>query len=470
MESLSTEKSVDARQLLVVERSASMRQVLAQHLAGSGHTLTLVESYSAAAARLERRFDSQASWIDAVVFGWPTVSEAGDEDCLRALEENQAHGDLPLVVLSTDLRAETRAWVARRDNTALLVWKDYQEASAAISRLLHAPVDATVATGRSADAISLLIIDDDPLSAANMAALLLGRGHAVQVASTAARAVELARTGSVDLVLIDFNWNAQRGDALCRQLVDDPSCAVQAVALWLDHPAGHQQARCLEAGAVGCLHRSESLALQVAAIEALGRLASRRARQRAEPAAPTASTVLDQLRPFGWEADALPVLEELERRQLAIAPGSEHTLLMLLESRIDDADDPLPETERTAAGTALAAQAEQVLRQRVSAPARLARVEQHRFVILLDDRDGKPDYRQVRELMQACNAITVDELDGRAVSSVACVMAPARQPVLMLDRLLIRLRRGQALVAARETDRALLLDLKRLLPVYPPAA
>ena len=138
MESVSTDKSVDARQLLVVERSASMRQVLAQHLAGSGHALTLVESYSAAAARLERRFDSPASWIDAVVFGWPNVSEAGDEDCLHALEENQAHGDLPLVVLSTDLRAETRAWVARRDNTALLVWKDYQEASAAISRLLHA--------------------------------------------------------------------------------------------------------------------------------------------------------------------------------------------------------------------------------------------------------------------------------------------------------------------------------------------
>ena len=69
--------------------------------------------------------------------------------------------------------------------------------------------------------------------------------------------------------------------------------------------------------------------------------------------------------------------------------------------------------------------------------------------------------------MQACNAIQLDQLDGRAVSSVACVMAPARQPVPPLDRLLIRLRRGLALVAARETDRALLLDLKRLLPVYP---
>lgn len=64
----------------------------------------------------------------------------------------------------------------------------------------------------------LLIVDDDPLMTDSLGFLLQQEGYEVAVAGTGIEALELARSGSPDLVLLDVGLPDLNGVEVCRRL------------------------------------------------------------------------------------------------------------------------------------------------------------------------------------------------------------------------------------------------------------
>ncbi|HMD33598.1 MAG TPA: HD domain-containing phosphohydrolase [Vicinamibacterales bacterium] len=69
---------------------------------------------------------------------------------------------------------------------------------------------------------SILIADDDPISARYLKRLLTREGHTVSVVTTAAEALELCRTRPPDIVVIDLLTPGGEGFEVCRRLKQQP--------------------------------------------------------------------------------------------------------------------------------------------------------------------------------------------------------------------------------------------------------
>lgn len=63
--------------------------------------------------------------------------------------------------------------------------------------------------------MNVLFVDDDPASADALAALVTTMGHQVSVAYDSATAVELARTTTFDLILLDLQLGNADGRDVC---------------------------------------------------------------------------------------------------------------------------------------------------------------------------------------------------------------------------------------------------------------
>lgn len=68
----------------------------------------------------------------------------------------------------------------------------------------------------------VLIVEDEPAIAENLAALLRLRGHVVEVVGDGADAVEAARRRTPELVLLDVMLPRMSGFEACRMLKSDP--------------------------------------------------------------------------------------------------------------------------------------------------------------------------------------------------------------------------------------------------------
>ncbi len=71
-----------------------------------------------------------------------------------------------------------------------------------------------------------------------------------------------------------------------------------------------------------------------------------------------------------------------------------------------------------------------------------------------------------RKLMQLCNGIELPG-HGQTLQSTACMVGLAHNAALTSNELLQRVSLGLDLVSKRGSDQALLLDVKKMLPVYP---
>lgn len=274
------------RRLLLVEPSTAMRQVLEKHLRELGHAIDAVGDYGEGLAALERRGRVFSEEYALVLFGWPVRTDAA-ADALAARLESVDFAELPVVVLSTDLRATTRAWVAGRERAALLHWRDYRRVDAALARLLddgdaaglsvaaEAP-DPTAPAADDATDIDVLVVDDAAGGRRALRDLLAGRGYRVALAASAAEALARARGERFEIVLVDFHLGDASGDGLCRTLLADARCGEPLCVVLTDAYGDALIRRCLAAGAIECLFRGESRGLTLARIDALARVARRR--------------------------------------------------------------------------------------------------------------------------------------------------------------------------------------------------
>jgi CheY-like chemotaxis protein len=83
----------------------------------------------------------------------------------------------------------------------------------------RATQEVSIATsGQHAAGLRILVVEDDPDSALSAATLLRLYGHQVQVARCGTEALDLARKGETDVVLLDIAMPGMSGYDLARQL------------------------------------------------------------------------------------------------------------------------------------------------------------------------------------------------------------------------------------------------------------
>lgn len=270
--------------LLLVEQSATMRFVVDRHAQTLGFIVKACETYEEANACLRDQFQQFGEEFSAVLFGWPTTRQE-DAEAFASLLEKQDYKDLPVVVLSSDMRAETLAWAGERDNCDVIAWKEYQLLDNLLEKLVDVVSDdATDSISALTDNkdISLLVVDDSATIRYSLRDLFQMQGFDVALASTHEEAIALASRQHFDIAILDFYLAESTGDTLCQELVsrevtEDIICTV-LTGTYSDHIIK----RSLRAGALECMFKNESSELLLSRIDALCRLVRQRRALRTE--------------------------------------------------------------------------------------------------------------------------------------------------------------------------------------------
>lgn len=269
--------------LLLVEPSATMRYVLENYAQSLGFEVVAIGDYRKAEESLHSQFRSYGGDFAGVLLGWSIVPDDGADSLINTLESPD-YSDLPVVVLSTDMRAETRAWVAGREHTVVIQWKEYQTIDALLQKLLQSPVDDrdTFSVKFDNSDISVLIVDDSVSIRFALRDLFELQGYDVSVASGHSEAIELAQQQSFDIAVLDFYLQDGTGDSLCRKLIGDPLTGNITCTILTGTYADQIIKRSLRAGAVECMFKNESSELLLARIDALSRFVRQRKKLDAE--------------------------------------------------------------------------------------------------------------------------------------------------------------------------------------------
>jgi len=181
--------------------------------------------YTHAIKMLEGQYRVFGEDFDGVVLGWPSVDTPESMALARHIESS-ALEDLPVMVMSTDMRADTRAWVASRKNTDLLNWKDYRQLDVCLSSLIdpETQTNAVAEANNSNRDINILVVDDSATIRQSLSDLLELQGYRVSVAGSPEAAMKQARANRFDIAILDFYLGETTGDLVCRELNLDPEC------------------------------------------------------------------------------------------------------------------------------------------------------------------------------------------------------------------------------------------------------
>jgi len=260
-----------------------MRYVLENYAQSLGFSVVAVGDYKQAEKSLHEQFRSFGDEYSGVLLGWSIVPDA-DADSLVATLEGAEFTDLPVVVMSTDMRAETRAWVAGREHTAVLHWKEYQSIDGLLQNLLHTPEqqgDTFPAKFDNKD-IKVLIVDDSVSIRFALRDLFQLQGYNVSVANGHDEALATASQSQFDIAILDFYLQDGTGDVLCRKLLAEPDNSQLTCAVLTGSYSDHIIKRSLRAGAVECMFKNESSELLLARVDALSRFVRQRKQLAAE--------------------------------------------------------------------------------------------------------------------------------------------------------------------------------------------
>jgi len=259
-----------------------MRDVLEKHAESLGYAVDACESYPQAAEALAHQFQQFGSEYSGLLFGWPTTVQ-DDASEFAQLLENSDHKDLPIVVMSADQRAETRAWVAGRDNTAMLGWKGYQGLDEVLQKLIDVgdgqadqSGEETVAVKIDNRDVHLLIVDDSATIRYSLRDLFQMHGYSVTLAATRDEAMAHATQKTHDIAVLDYYLTETTGDVLCKELLASKLTGDIVCTILTGTYSDHIIKRSLRSGAVECMFKNESSELLLSRIDAISRFVRQR--------------------------------------------------------------------------------------------------------------------------------------------------------------------------------------------------
>ncbi len=254
--------------ILVAEESATLRYILVRMLEHAGHEVVELERLEALPAGLDR-----AEGLDALVIGWPDPLPQGFDTLLPRLRAAPLQR-LPTVFLAHDPPPELLQYALDRPATALVPWESHAELTEGLDSLLqqHATEELPQTAIPDADeGLRILLVDDSRSIRLGYRRILERAGHQVTGAASVEEGWKLALEQPFDLAIIDYFMPGQNGDALCRLLRNDPRTRNIRLSVLTGTYLDEVIARCLQAGAVECMFKNESMDLFLARVESIAR-------------------------------------------------------------------------------------------------------------------------------------------------------------------------------------------------------
>lgn len=258
--------------VLLVELSATIRHIEKNLLIKAGYEVEADLDFNSALRRfVPGSYDGGT--FEAVVLGWPGDAVHGADELCTLLEKN-TYTSLPLLTLAHESDADLIRRVERRENSAFLLWEDYQKSTDLIAKLL---IDAhqrkrTEATANSiVQPIRVLFVDDSRTVRVKYQRLLMANGYEAETAATVGEGYEKALDSRFDIAIIDYFMPDATGDVLCQRLRDNATTTGITTAIITGTYLDKAIKQSLEAGAVECMFKNESDDLFLTRIDAMSR-------------------------------------------------------------------------------------------------------------------------------------------------------------------------------------------------------
>lgn len=245
--------------VLLIEPSATLRNILRRLLAGRGFNVTVAETLDRGRMLLDTdRFGIE---FDAVVLAGAERGANQDDVLLQLLARPMYHR-LALLLLSTnedELPQRPRAAVLARDR--------FGQCAERLAPLLR----ESTAIDKAPAPIRVLFVDDAPTVRATFKRLLTQHGYRVDTANGTQDALAMTQREHYDIAIVDYYMPDGNGDALCRALRDNPATARITTAIFTGTYADNIIKDALDAGAIECMFKNEAEALFLARIDAMSR-------------------------------------------------------------------------------------------------------------------------------------------------------------------------------------------------------
>lgn len=266
-------ESLLKQRILLIEHSATLRNVTSKMLIAEGYTVTIAVNFHTAIEKIDAANNFITSF-DSIVMGWPSKTDPEADILLSLLEEPQ-NQQIEVLVLSHEADSQKLNWVASRKRSALLLWSDHKDLLATLSSLFNTPAvieaDITDEPERPSIPIKILLVDDSPTARVIFSKLLVNHGYETKTASCVTEAMERALETHYDIAIVDYFMPDGTGDTLCRMLRDNPQTENISSAIITGTYHDKAITDALEAGAVECMFKNESHALFLARVDAMKR-------------------------------------------------------------------------------------------------------------------------------------------------------------------------------------------------------
>jgi len=257
--------------VLLIENSATLRHAAKKLIVGAGHRIADAATFSSAIVTLKQL--QRQDHLDVVLLGWPTRTDASADELFATLTEKQ-YSEIAVIVLAHSIDSAHHSWVAKRSNTAFILWDDYLEINDAIASMAGDKEKITLqpeVIDNLQLQLKILFVDDSPTVRVNYRKLLEKNGYQTDTASCVEEGMELALQQRYDIGIIDYYLPDGTGATLTARLKAEAETSHMTCAIITGTYSDKAIISSLAAGAVECMFKNEPKELFIARINSMSR-------------------------------------------------------------------------------------------------------------------------------------------------------------------------------------------------------
>jgi len=257
--------------ILIVERSATLGHLLRRTLAAAQIEAGTETSGYLEAVDLLKAEQARGQSFALILLGAPARINREFAALMEALRSGSG-ANTPLIMMAHEKSAELDGFVQKRAQTQFVPWSNFSRIPVSVRTLLpnaNLVSPARPAHPRTADTISILLVDDSQSIREAYRRLFERSGYDVATADTLRHAAAAVEARRYDIVIVDYFLPDGNGEELCRKLSSRTDPPVLAIITGTYREEIIK--RCIDAGASECLFKNEANELTLARVRTLAK-------------------------------------------------------------------------------------------------------------------------------------------------------------------------------------------------------
>ncbi len=242
--------------IALIEPSPTLRFGINKQLQACHYNVTTFSNL----VDFEQSVAQQSNRFQVLVVGWPTRSFDEQIHCISALN-SEPLSHLPCLILSRSMTETHLEQLNSRPNTAVELWKNYQECINTLQRLIESAELKPDLKTHSSIKLKALLVDDSRSARVLFSKTLEKLGLEVSVAEDADKALIKLDNEHFDLAIIDYFMPGKTGEQLCQIMTQSSEHAHIVKAILTGSYQEEIIAKCIQSGATECMFKNESMDL-----------------------------------------------------------------------------------------------------------------------------------------------------------------------------------------------------------------